>query len=1785
MNSKCITRIPRRTFIAVVMAALFFLSIHAESFAKPQVQIWLEPLVIPTYTVDKPDPNPRFYAGRGYQGAQGRIYPDFMSDVLTNRREDKTYNAVYLENQYLKICVLPEIGGRIFSAMDKTNNYDFFYHQHVIKPAPIGMLGEWISGGVEWNFPHHHRARTFMPMDYEIVNNQDGSKTLWMGELEYRHRMRFLLGITLYPDKSYLEVTVKIVNGTPFVHSFLYWANPAVHVDDTYQVIFSPQTQFVTQHAKNEFSEWPISNSRYGNQQYKNVDISWWKNLPKPVSFFCWDESADFFAGYNHGKNAGVVYVADHHLSPGKKFFTFGCGDEGKMWDKMLTDNDGSYLELMAGAFSDNQPDYSWIQPYEVKIVKQYWFPIRDTEGLKYANINAALNLQLVSDTSVNIRINTTSDLKNADITLHAGEKLLYETQIAIRPDLPFRVNVNLPAGTKEQDLMLTLRCGKTTIAQYQPPVHEESPPFPQPVIPPGAPKTIKTNEELYLAGLRLDQFYNSKLNPSAYYEEAIKRDPDDSRVNTQLGILYCKRGLFSKAEQHLNTALARLTHNYTRPKTGEAYYYLGVALKGQGKYQLAYDVFSKASWDSAWHSASYYALAELDCWDGQYEKAIEHINRAVATNSLNTNILNLKTTVLRKLGRYATAQENAQYTLKIDPLDGRAKNELHLIRADQKAGRTNRRMKNIEQSLSCDLQTCIEIAVNYGNSGFYREAIDILSTLKEKYSYPMVYYYLGFYNLLNGDRDQSRKDFRIAAETPSDYCFPFRLESIKVLQTAISDNPKDSRAHYYLGNLWYDKEPEYALEHWQIACALDATTPTAHRNLAFAYWQVRNDIPNAIKAIENAISINPNDPRLYYELDVLYEAARVPVEKRLEILEKNDATISKRDDALARKALLYVQTSRYEEAYNLLTTHHFNTWEGGGQIHDIYVDACLLYGRQQYINNELPKALELHQAALEYPDNLEVGRPLNDESAVKPLYLLGLLHENSGQPQDAQDCYQKAVSIEVDLDEPMYYQALALLKSGDQEKALGLFARLIDEGRRILLRENEDDFFAKFGEKQSQDQKNAHAHYLVGLGLLGQNQTEAARKEFQKVVELDICHIWAKIQLDELKDPAGQTQMAPLFDPLTIQRKIPVPLPDHPGNIFLDNEEVVIGLPANLPVSAVHWQALDEVDRIVISGSIKNNDTVSSIIKIGTPGIGWYKIEFLDSDHKVLDFTTAAVLSKLAQPTPQDSPICVDAAISWLAKDPIHQEQLANIASLAGINWIRDRIRWNDIQPERETFSERGDYQNAAEIQNRNGLKVLQVFHDTPQWAAGDQNQHRFPQDLRIVYDSCRQLGVKFKNWVQAWEPWNEANAANFGGHTMAQMCSYQKAAYLGFKAGNPDIIVGWNPYGGLGTEHHTNGVLENETWPYFDTYNTHSYHWPGSYFDLFAPVRKAACGKPIWLTESDRGMHSTGNSPWYDLSPENNLLKAQFIAQSYASSLHSGMDRHFHFILEHYTEGSEDQPEIQFGLLRKDLTPRPSYVALAATGRFLAGARCLGRYRLPENPDCHVYAFQAKPDGQDREVIVAWAEISGDWPSRGKCRIPWPLPNLEIEASYDYLGRPVGKTVPEVLTSAPIFIILPAEETTKLPLEKPEQYNSRPGEPSEIVLQISMPEAIKIIQDANAPWIIEPQYMIHPGQETQFHFFAYNFSSKPVEGAITLEKFPENWTISPACWEMHLEPMERKSFTATLMAPVDGSDSKDSDWFKLVGAFSSTGRTALAFYVTANSVEPAPYVIVKHP
>ena len=437
---------------ASFIAALFLsLGLHAQG-----VKSSVENEIIPTYQIGAPETDPIFFTGRAYQGAEGYIYPYPLYDVMTDKVVDQTYEIIKLKNDYISIGVLPEIGGRIFQAEDLTDGYNFFYTQTGIKPALIGMLGAWLSGGVEWDIPDHHRASSYMLVDWTMEENPDGSKTVWVGESELRHRLKWSVGITVFPGSSRVQASVKVINPTPMVQTMLYWANVSVHCNEDYQVVFPPDVQFGTDHSKVYFTRWPEGPVSRSNKT--DVDLSWWKNFDQASrSIFAWGSRMGFVGGYDHGKDAGTVHVANRFQVPGKKFFLWGNNPTGMLWNKILSDNDGHYLELMVGGYSDNQPDYSWLAPGEIREFKQTWFPIKGIKGIKNATEFAAVNLQKQENGKWLVGYNASIDLKNARVILSAGDRILLDKKADISPEKIFLEEVSLPAGVEEKDLYTAL--------------------------------------------------------------------------------------------------------------------------------------------------------------------------------------------------------------------------------------------------------------------------------------------------------------------------------------------------------------------------------------------------------------------------------------------------------------------------------------------------------------------------------------------------------------------------------------------------------------------------------------------------------------------------------------------------------------------------------------------------------------------------------------------------------------------------------------------------------------------------------------------------------------------------------------------------------------------------------------------------------------------------------------------------------------------------------------------------------------------------------------------------------------------------------------------------------------------------------------------------------------------------------------------------------------------------------------------------------------------------------
>ncbi|MDZ7723073.1 MAG: DUF5107 domain-containing protein [candidate division KSB1 bacterium] len=826
------------------------------------------------------------------------------------------------------------------------------------------------------------------------------------------------------------------------------------------------------------------------------------------VFVFSWDPQEDYFGGYDHGKEAGTVWIGNHHTSPGMKFWAWGNNPGGDRANAGLTDNDGHYIELMAGAYTDNQPDYSWLQPYEGKDVTMIWFPVRELGGLKYANRNGALNFE-VSDQTAAVRINTTSPHDNAVVELRANKEILFEQSIGISPADPYTADVDLPAGVTEDDLTVSLTgADGEVLLTYKPADYKQSDePMPEPLEPPAEPEEIESVEELYLTGLRLNQFYNASVDPMPYYQEALKRDPGNYNVNTQLGILAIKDVNWDAAESYLQTAVDRITRNYTRAIDGEAQYYLGFVHKAQGDLEKAYDLFYAASWSSAWHTPAYYQLTEIDCQRGTFETALEHVNRALSTQTHNLRALNLRAIILRKLGQHEKAMAQSKAILEMDVLNHQAVNECVLnLRAAGQADAARERLTELSGIMRDQVQSYLELAVTYGDAGFYAEASDVLGRLQSKgETFPMLHYYLGYYADKRGESEKALDYYKTASRMPHSYCFPFRWESVHVLNEAMQSNPQDAKAPYYLGNLFYEHQPQKAVDYWEKSRDLDDSFYIVHRNLALAYEKIQGDVQKAMQSMERAVAANSSDPRLLFEMDELYEKNKESSQKKYALLKENKETVAERTESLLRLATRSVEVGKYNEALDILLNNEFPQFEGGREMQDTYLNAYTLRGLEFFGNGDYERALEDFATAMAYP----VGRWGRSRWAQFH-YLTGLAHEKLGHGNQAEEAFQNCLNVAVEKrgrdQEYLYYHGLALEKRGQTEKAKDLFENLLARAQS----QDDDRFFRQFEGGLSRDQQKAADHYLAGLAYKGLGHMAKAQQEFKQAVELDPGHVWA---------------------------------------------------------------------------------------------------------------------------------------------------------------------------------------------------------------------------------------------------------------------------------------------------------------------------------------------------------------------------------------------------------------------------------------------------------------------------------------------------------------------------------------------------------------------------------------------------------------------------------------------------------------------------------------------------
>jgi tetratricopeptide (TPR) repeat protein len=865
----------------------------------------------------------------------------------------------------------------------------------------------------------------------------------------------------------------------------------------------------VFDHGKRAVSSFPIATGTYYKMDYSaGVDISNYKNIKVPTSYMAVNSKYNFEGGYENDTKGGMLHVASHHFSPGKKQWTWGNGDFGRAWDRNLTDRDEKgvfrpYIELMAGVYTENQPDFTWLMPYEEKQFVQYFMPYRELGVVKQASKDFVLNIE----EGGHFKVLATSKQEARIVLCNKNGETYYDQVVTLSPEEVFEQTVDVQGATLSE---LVLIVGRLQWEQEP----DEIRPIPDAAEAALSPEQTKTNDQLYLTGLHLEQYRHATWSALDYYEEALRRDPNDVRCLNQAGLWYLRRGRFDKAEAYLRKAVKIWQKRNPNPYDGEAIFNLALCLKYQwlennsqfsarlrrlarprilnSQLSEAYELFWKATWNKAWADAGYFEAARISVMQGRLDDALDELNRCLIFNSRNHQARALKAAVLRLLNRKDEALAWIEESLQLDHFNYGCRYEQYLLTDDEQ------KLSELKELMRKSSSNYDELALEYQAAGLNDDAHAIWDiAISENATSPMTYYYLN--------------QWKKAEQADSYCCFPNRLEDVVALERAKRENPQGAKAPYYLGCLYYDKRQyDLAIENWELSAQLDPSFPIVWRNLALARFNKQNRQEGALEYMERAFALDTTDSRMLMELDQLYKRMQKPHQERLDFLQQYPELIAQRDDLVLEEITLLNQLGRYEEAMQKLDNHIFHPWEGGeGKVSGQY-QICRVELAKQLLkeNPKSEKANSLLEECLVYPSHLGEGK-LYGAQDNDILYFLGRYEEGTAGPTEpaAAMYYNDAKPDKI------FYAGLCYRKLGQEDKARGLFYKLINYGKQHIFDHVTMDYFAVSLPdlliwEDSLDTKNLiHCNYMLALGYYGLGDIARAERYLKEVENLDINH------------------------------------------------------------------------------------------------------------------------------------------------------------------------------------------------------------------------------------------------------------------------------------------------------------------------------------------------------------------------------------------------------------------------------------------------------------------------------------------------------------------------------------------------------------------------------------------------------------------------------------------------------------------------------------------------------
>ena len=907
-------------------------------------------LTLPTYEEDLPDVNPRFdlFARRPFL-----IYPYTTRTNLTDRRSQRTWRTLELENEHLKLVVLPDLGGRIYSCVDKATGADLFYANSAIKLADVAYRGAWVALGVEFNFPVSHNWMTVSPVDFGSVRHADGSASLWVGNIDRPYGMQWRVELRLRPGRSLLEQETTLYNRSDVRHRFYWWTTASVRADGDSHILYP--MEFSAAHHFADVDTWPVDSS--------GEDLSYPRNhLAGFVSRFVHGSREPFMGVYHPTSDTGIVHVARHHDMPGKKIWSWGWDDEGRDWRRALSDDESAYLEVQAGLFR-NQETYAFLEPQQLLRFRESYQPVRKIGGFSRASDEGVLHLRRGEANGLRVGLNVTRALDGGRLVVRDGEATVYEERLDLDPagalDHAFAsLSAPGPYTVEVRDEAGRVRLSHTEGRyDFVPRAEVKTGPQPAHVFP--APEKRSEGDWLELG--RHQELNGKLLEAHDVYAAALAALPGSPSLQRAAGRLAVRLKRPDEAIAPLTQAVARASND------AEALYYLGLAQLGVGDSLKARIAFGQAATLPAWRGPALLQLARLTAREGSGlalcagprsstasnaavcadvpdpVAGLRLVRAALAAAPEMLRAGGMEVALLRRTGRMGEAAERLAHWQRLDPPSSFLRHEAVLLGGRDEA---------LFGHLASDPERVLEVAVDYMALGLWDDARALLARTYPSASvvaepgavlpqdYPLVAYYRGYCKERLGG--SGLEDFALASRQSTRYVFPNRPESVTVLRRALEVNPADATAHFLLGALHLSGgRTDAALAEWEKARALDPRIPVLHRNIGFTHLYARADAAAALRAFEDGMAADPTNVELYQGADQALSLLGRGPEQRIAALRRYPGR-ELPSTLVYKLALALGEVGRFDEAEALFPARFFPREEFGTNVRQVYLELRL---------------------------------------------------------------------------------------------------------------------------------------------------------------------------------------------------------------------------------------------------------------------------------------------------------------------------------------------------------------------------------------------------------------------------------------------------------------------------------------------------------------------------------------------------------------------------------------------------------------------------------------------------------------------------------------------------------------------------------------------------------------------------------------------------------------------------------------------------------------------------